>query len=372
MPGAAFFACRGRLQQAAPPADYRAMAPEPARRDGILRRACPRCGQAALLRVIEAAPPQALGRAGYGRVTHMRCSAEGCGFDGWVPRRTRRRQRARWLHGRLRRVLTGVRRWLPLLGGLVLAGAAAAGGAAIGSAWERAHAPSVVEQRAALPPGEYHDGDPLPAAHPLAQPKAREASPLDLRGACVWGRPGRQPYRGSVAEALAAARVPAAVKAELLARHAAKRPDGRLVIANDGIRDEQGRLRFAAQGFAMTYGHTLCLETRVNFPAGHTEPADLYEVRDESGRRWSMMVPDVCGNVSLIAEARPRKGAQGPVVAVEPMPAHLRLATLEGTSGADGARPVPVPGTLACLLAALLAWGAAATARRRPPPPEGP
>lgn len=352
-------------------ADMGSMAPEPATRTGILRRPCPRCGQASLRRVVEPAPGRDQPRVAYGRLTHMCCTAEGCGFDGWIPRRTRRRERARWLQGRLRRALAGLRRWLPALGAVGLAGAAATGGAAIGGAWERAHAPTAVEQRAALPPGEYHDGDPLPAAHPLAQPRAKAQSPLDLRGACVWGRPGRNPYRGSLADALTAAHVPAAVQAELLAKVAERRRDGRLVIANDGIRDEQGRRVFAARGFAMTYGHTLCLETRVNFPAGHQEPADLYEAKDAQGRRWSMMVPDVCGNVSFIAETG-RRAAVGPI-SEEPggLPAELRLATLDNVDDPGGPRGVPLPGTLACTLAALLAWALAGRVRRAPPP-EGP
>jgi len=28
---------------------------------------------------------------------------------------------------------------------------------------------------------------------------------------------------------------------------------------------------------AMSFGHTLCLHSRVNFAPGHVEPADLYQ-----------------------------------------------------------------------------------------------
>jgi hypothetical protein len=228
--------------------------------------------------------------------------------------------------------------------------------AAVGAAWERAHTPSHAELRAALPPGEYHDGDPLPAAHPLM--RAALASPgLDLRGACVWGRPGRQPYRGNVVEALQASGLPVAVRAQLAARAAVGARSGRLVIANDAIREEGGEQRtFASTGFAMTYGRTLCLETRVNFPAGHTEPADLYELQDDRGRRYSMMIPDVCGNVSIIGRAPRDSSVSFPR---DDLPPHLKVRTRGGDPG-DPAHTVPEPGTLACVLAALLAWGVVA------------
>jgi hypothetical protein len=41
------------------------------------------------------------------------------------------------------------------------------------------------------------------------------------------------------------------------------------------------------------------LGTRVNLKPGHVEPARLFEAQDPvSGRVYSVMVPDVCGNVS--------------------------------------------------------------------------
>ncbi|MBL8308416.1 MAG: hypothetical protein JNM33_17110 [Rubrivivax sp.] len=340
--------------------------PAPPRRTGILKRPCPHCGQVSLRRVGGRRKGEGLSapRAGYGRVTHMRCTAEGCGFEGWVPRRANRRRAAWWTRRRVRRLAVALRPLARAAGLLGLIGLGASVGAAVGSAWERAHAPTPAEVRAVLPPGEYHDGDPLPAAHPLAQPAAVAAAPLDLRGACVWGRPGRNPYRGSVSEALRSAKLPAAAQAQIVAKVAAKRPDGRLVIANDGIREEGSTRVFAASGFAMTYGRTLCLETRVNFPAGHSEAADLYEAQDERGRRVSVMVPDVCGNVSVIggssssSEELRLRGLGGA------MPSQLKLTTLVGGGEDDPAHAVPAPGTLACVLAGLLAWAGVRWRRR--------
>ena len=148
--------------------------PTPSRRSGILKRPCPHCGQVSLRRVGGRRKGEGLQapRAGYGRVTHMRCTAEGCGFDGWVPRRANRRRAAWWTRRHVRRWVARLRPWARGLGLAGLIGLGASVGAAVGSAWERTHAPTQLELRSTLPAGEYHDGDPLPAAHPLAQPAA--------------------------------------------------------------------------------------------------------------------------------------------------------------------------------------------------------
>lgn len=304
-------------------------------------------------------------RAAYGRATHMRCKAAGCTFEGWVSRRAHRRRAAWWARRQWRHLGAVLRPWAGALGVLALLGVGASVGAAVGSAWQQAHAPTLAEQRAVLPAGEYHDGDPLPADHPLAQPAAVAAAPLDLRGACIWGRPGRNPYRGSAAEALRSAQLPDAVQVQLVAKIEAGQHDGRLVIGNDGMRDESGALRFAASGFAMTYGRSLCLETRVNFPAGHSEPADLYQVQDEHGRRYAVMVPEVCGNVSVIQEAALNAEEVSERGFVGALPPQLKLSTRVRGGDDDPGRPLPLPSTLACVLAALLAWAGLAWWRRR-------
>ena len=63
----------------------------------------------------------------------------------------------------------------------------------------------------------------------------------------------------------------------------------RLEIGNDGVRAVASGRVFSAQNIAMTYGKTLCLSTRVNFVAGDTESAALYEATTASGRvvAWS-------------------------------------------------------------------------------------
>jgi hypothetical protein len=46
-------------------------------------------------------------------------------------------------------------------------------------------------------------------------------------------------------------------------------------------------------------------------------------------------------------------------------PPQLRLSTLEGGGDPGTPRAVPLPGTLACVVAALLGWAVAARRRRR-------
>jgi hypothetical protein len=223
----------------------------------------------------------------------------------------------------------------------------------------------------AVPPGQSHDGEELPAGHPwkgqamnassdtsASAPDAAGPPWLSLRRDCRWGDPGRNPYRGTVEQALAAARVAPSVADELAARIRARQADERLVIDNRSIRSAQGGARvYAAHGIAMSYGTTMCLGTRVNFKAGHQEAADLYEATDLNGRRIAVMVPDVCGNVSVISAAEDT-GGDDPVQ-------QLRAGGLPGSEAARGVLAVadaapqrlPEPGTLLLLAVAALAVG---------------
>ncbi len=168
--------------------------------------------------------------------------------------------------------------------------------------------------------GVSYDGDPLPPRHPLLQLAAFEDKPaaqtaqdaapaLTLRQRCTWGQPGRNPYKGTVEQALVAAKLPPDVIARVAAKVKAHDVTDRLSITNSGIRTEQGRRRFDPTAVTMGYGHTLCLQTRVHFKPGHHEEADLYEVADAAGKRHSVMVPDVCGNVSVLSDG----GVEDPI-----------------------------------------------------------
>lgn len=170
----------------------------------------------------------------------------------------------------------------------------------------------------AAAPGESHDGLPLrdrqaPIGGALLQVRAdrpvdlASGAPvaLTLRQGCAWGQPGRLPYRGSTAQALTAAGLPAEVVQQIAAQRQAGGRAGRLEISRHAIRQVDGPGRFNPRSMAMTFGLTLCLHSRVNFAPGHVEPADLYQARDASGRLFSVMVPDVCGNVTVLSAAAP-------------------------------------------------------------------
>jgi hypothetical protein len=215
--------------------------------------------------------------------------------------------------------------------------------------------------------GESEYGEVLPPTHPLLQRvvhlPATEASgdapaPLQLRRHCAWGRPGGNPYQGTVEQALTSARLPDSIVRDIAAKVKAGAADDQLVINNTGIRGEKKGREFNQHSFAMTYGRTLCLDTRVNFAPGHVERAALYEAADGQGRRYAVMVPEVCGNVSVLSD----RGQRMP----RALMANASVLKVEDGDGADAlqtvaqvdARELPEPGTLLGVLAGLglLAW----------------
>jgi hypothetical protein len=183
--------------------------------------------------------------------------------------------------------------------------------------------------------GESFDGSPLATSMPSTPDNP---TPLERRNACLWGVPGRNPYKGTPRQVLTGANLPPDVVRKLDTMIERRRVSGRVEISNGAIWSDNGRRRFDSNVTAMGFGKTLCFNTRVNFPAGHVEVADLYETTDDSGAKYSVMVPYVCGNVAVLAERAER--AESPPVYTS----------------------VPEPETWACLLAGL---GAMAWAMRR-------
>ncbi|MDE1948133.1 MAG: PEP-CTERM sorting domain-containing protein [Burkholderiales bacterium] len=251
-----------------------------------------------------------------------------------------------------------------MLAGVALAAAAT---------WLALGAPSGPGERVAA--GESYDGDPIDGAGVRAGTDLASV-PLTLRQGCAWGKPGRNPYQGTVEQALQAARLPPSLAAPLAAKIHAHAVDDRLVIATQGMRAERSGQVFSPRGFALSYGHTMCLRSRVNFAAGHVERADLYEVSDASGRRAAVMVPDVCGNVSVLGArgqrgplARAVAGAMGLIGVGAHDDAGVELVSYDGTrfalAAAQGVQAVPEPGTLACVTLALAVLAAVLWHRRR-------
>ena len=345
------------------------------------RNNCPRCGEA-LLRLRRR--PEDRQRQLVVPARRYGCTSAACGWQGMVPisldlyGRRQRRTVSRW----------AVQPWL--VGSLV---------AVLSMAWigygvhrlQRAH-PSTP----GLAAGESHDGVPLPGNHPLRRQHAAAAAAsiasaassapaaaavpavaavgaappsapvrrvawagpaLDLRQGCAWGQPGRSPYRGTVEEALNAARVPADVVRQIAYKVKARDVADRVRISTGSIRGVAGGREFEPKSIAMSFGRTLCLQTRVNFTPGHVEEADLYEAADGNGRKYSVMVPDVCGNVSVLGVRGER---EDPLL----MGADARGAGAT-TADADATRSVPEPGSLLSVLAALAALWAARRWRDR-------
>jgi hypothetical protein len=236
---------------------------------------------------------------------------------------------------------------------------------------------------ARVPPGESHDGIPLPGAHRLAAPLPPDDDPtggsppapwshpatagrpeapppvpgpgrreapapqvagLSLRVGCAWGEPGRNPYRGTPEQVLAALRLPPELVQVAAQRIRAGDRTDRVTITSTGIRRHNADVEYDAQRLALSFGRSLCLDARVNFRPGHREEADLYEVATADGRQVTVVVPDVCGNVSVLS-------VDGQSLA--------RLAFAD----AQEPRSVPLGGTLGHVLLGLAL--AAALHRRR-------
>lgn len=332
------------------------------------RLTCPACSG-----IIRRTPRSAEDRdaALHPSLRRYRCTRPACAWQGLLPRQhglqARRRPRGPATSTALAApaATLATARWswklVPVLAAGLVAGALAAL-----SIKGLAGSPTALT----LAPGVHHEGVGLAASHPLLQaPETAgpEVERLALKQGCAWAQPGRSPYRGSVEQALVTARLPAEVVQRIVLKVQAGQPDDRLLIGNAGIRARRDAREFDAGNVAMTYARTLCVNTRVNFKPGHTEAASLYEAADQQGRLHSVMVPDVCGNVSVLGVRMERRRAQAlPVLAETTHGAVPVLHTL-WLPEEDPPRAVPAPGTLANVL---LALAAAALARRRRGPGE--
>lgn len=253
---------------------------------------CPECG-APLERVHRNLIDRWLGL--FRTLERFHCDAPGCGWEGLLerPRPPLPERVASWRTRLL---------WFVL--GLATA-AAAVQGAAYWRARKASVHPSsvpaspVAEQSHATPAGEDFIG--------LAQPlddglTGKTASPLALRNDCAWGVPGSNRYRGTVTQALVAARLPPEVVRQVAEKAQRGWRQEELLISRDGIRSSDGKRDYGTKFLAMAFGETLCFNTRVNFVPGHVEVASLYTATDSRNRSYKVVVPDVCNNVAVLGE----------------------------------------------------------------------
>ena len=306
----------------------------------------------------------------------LRCTARHCGWGGLIGS-------GESPPGGVGRGAFRIKLALSLLLGLgVLAAAVLWLAASGGTLADRGAHPGGVHQ---LAPGEHSEGvaikvglaTPAPsraaaggsaaaAFSPVAGTSAADsAQDLTLRQGCIWGKPGSNPYRGTIEQALRAGRLPPELIAPLAQRIRDRQPSDRVAIRTGAIRSERGGREFSSRDLALSFGQSMCLNSRVNFKPGHVEPGDLYEVTDAAGRQRAVIVPDVCGNVSVLSGYGERNRLQqalaGPLdwlastlgsgAESELDEMRVRAAVAGGESGFV----VPEPGSLALVLSALVA-----------------
>lgn len=234
-------------------------------------------------------------------VHRYRCSNPECDWRGVVGREGATEPQAT--------ALTWPKRLTWLMGGVVLA-TAGMGMVSLFISPKQAPAPKRVAAVSPRPPledetfAEYLVPGLQDDGVELSQADARHAkntTPLKLRRNCVWGEPGRTPYRGTVEQALKASQLlPPEVVSRISQMAENGFASGRLEISNTAIRSADGRRVFKPRIPAMAFGDTMCFETQVNFAPRHVEYAALYEADDRSGKTYSVMVPFVCNNASVL------------------------------------------------------------------------
>ena len=242
-------------------------------------------------------------------VHRYRCTDAACGWEGVVGREPAGPAAAPAWHGQLAWLLGGVALAMVGMSPVLLStlweptAKPVAATASPEAVWDGG-AESFPEA-----PGLHYDGSELVGADPRVR---KNLTPLTLRRSCVWGVPGRTPYRGSVRDALNATQL---LPPEVVQRISQMAEYGwtkeRVEISRTAIRSVDGRRVFRPQIPAMAFGDALCFDTRVNFPAGHVEYAALYEAQDRRGKTYSVMVPFVCNNVSVLGVRAEREQPGG-------------------------------------------------------------
>jgi len=260
-------------------------------------------------------------------VHRYRCSDSACGWEGVVGREPTSLTSAAALswRGRLAWLLGGVALTMVGMTPVLLASRTRP---TASPAAAPASTPALRESAVdyfPLAAGLHDEGSELSRADPRV---GKNFTPLTLRRHCVWGEPGRTPYRGTVEQALHATQL---LPPEVVQRISEMAENGwtkeRVEISRTAIRSIDGRRVFRPTIPAMGFGNAMCFDTQVNFPAGHVEYAALYEADDRSGKTYSVMVPFVCNNVAVLGVRAER---ELPVAQVPEPPGWLIVGTALG------------------------------------------
>ncbi|MBX3637776.1 MAG: PEP-CTERM sorting domain-containing protein [Rubrivivax sp.] len=262
-------------------------------------RHCPECGS-----VLAREHRHALDRwvSLFRTVHRYRCTNNACNWHGLMGRLPDEPRPLAVAAGRLLWFGLGVATALAIVLGLQKTrGTAPPSGAAAGASGAPVapEPPWAARAANAAPPGVDFDGVPLADQHELV---VNNPSPLTMRNHCAWGTPGGNPYKGTVEQALSALKLPPEIVRQVSDRAARGDMTAQLQITSNLIRSADGERRYSPRLRAMAFGQTICVDTRVNFKPGHVEFAPLYEATDRAGRTWSIMIPYVCQNVSVLGE----------------------------------------------------------------------
>lgn len=173
--------------------------------------------------------------------------------------------------------------------------------------------------------------------------------------ACSWDRPGLDPFRGDLVQAVDRyTDIPVAVRQTLKRRMAARQYDEIASIRRDSI---EGRYRYGAELRGMHFGDgRVCnTTTRSGWSANHVERGLVY---CESGH--CLIVPTVCRNLSRVTRA-PQDAVAGAEDTRQPAVPGLQAASLGVNVPALDAVPGlgPAAGQTAAAADALIAPGGA-------------
>lgn len=156
---------------------------------------------------------------------------------------------------------------------------------------------------------------------------------------CSWNHPGRNPYRGTVSEAVSRyIDIPAPVRTRLIAKIESGQADDTAAIMRDTI---AGKYDYSPQITDMHFGQrTVCgAVTRNEWDATRREMGKVYCVDNHC-----LIVPKICGNISRVHRVAGEGGGGGiggaaaPATVAVPRvaaPGPARVASPEDVAAAD-------------------------------------